>query len=202
LCVALLLFCGAWQDAAAKEALTKKEAYLAGKGAAPAMRAPKRRKLALKLARRVGKPPTPQLVLRNTWTDEILVLDANPRTKVDAATWDRFLRCHFTQETSRMDPRLLSIVVGAALKFRQHSISIVSAYRAPKYQLMLRKKGREVAKNSEHTEGTAIDFRIPGVPLRRLRAYLLRFHPGGVGYYPDSQFVHADTGPRRTWTGR
>jgi uncharacterized protein YcbK (DUF882 family) len=67
---------------------------------------------------------------------------------------------------------------------------------------MLRKKGHEVARDSQHTYGHAVDFRIPGVATRALLEYVKSLHLGGAGYYPDSEFVHADTGPVRFWAGR
>ena len=67
---------------------------------------------------------------------------------------------------------------------------------------MLRKKGHEVARDSQHTYGHAVDFRIPGVGTRRLLEYVKGLHAGGAGFYPESEFVHADTGPVRYWAGR
>ena len=66
---------------------------------------------------------------------------------------------------------------------------------------MLRKKGREVARQSQHTEGNAVDFRVRGVPTQRLLNYVRSLRIGGVGYYPHSQFVHSDTGRVRFWRG-
>ncbi|MDU0888484.1 MAG: DUF882 domain-containing protein, partial [Haemophilus parainfluenzae] len=52
-----------------------------------------------------------------------------------------------------------------------------------------------------HIKGQAIDFKIPGVPLARLRQAAENLDSGGVGYYPYSNFIHVDTGPVRTWRG-
>ena len=120
----------------------------------------------------------------------------------DLLTWDEFLRCHYTNQARRMERRLVPVVLGAALHFHKDVVQIVSAYRAPKYNLMLRKKGHEVARQSQHTQGTAVDFRIPGVGTQALLDHVRSLHAGGVGFYPDSAFVHADTGPVRYWTGR
>ena len=67
---------------------------------------------------------------------------------------------------------------------------------------MLRKKGRQVARDSEHPRGDAVDFRIPQVPTRTLLRFVRTLHMGGVGYYPESQFVHTDTGRVRYWRGK
>ena len=101
-----------------------------------------------------------------------------------------------------MDPRLLAALFTAARHFGVRDVHIVSAFRAPKYNLMLRKKGREVARDSQHTHGSAVDFRLPGVPVTRLHAWATQQRLGGVGLYTGSRFIHMDTGPIRAWNGR
>jgi uncharacterized protein YcbK (DUF882 family) len=49
--------------------------------------------------------------------------------------------------------------------------------------------------------GRAIDIRLPGCSTRKLRQVCLELKCGGVGYYPQSDFVHVDTGALRTWNG-
>jgi hypothetical protein len=139
------------------------------------------------------------ITLRNAWTRELLpVLPGRPPS---AAAVNGFLRCHFTNQHRDMDRRLLGLLVAAAKRFRAQTIEILSGYRSPKYNLMLRKKGHQVARESQHTTGHAVDFRIPAVPTRQLLAWVQGRHLGGVGYYPRSRFVHADTGPVRQWHG-
>ncbi|MND03666.1 Peptidase M15 [compost metagenome] len=58
-----------------------------------------------------------------------------------------------------------------------------------------------VSSNSLHMRGKAIDVRLAGVPLARLRDLALARAAGGVGYYPDSNFVHLDVGRPRSWSG-
>ncbi|MFA7667652.1 MAG: DUF882 domain-containing protein, partial [Burkholderiaceae bacterium] len=58
-----------------------------------------------------------------------------------------------------------------------------------------------VARNSFHMSGRAIDIRLPGVSLARVREAALSMQAGGVGYYPKSGFIHLDTGPVRRWRG-
>jgi uncharacterized protein YcbK (DUF882 family) len=93
------------------------------------------------------------------------------------------------------------VLTRVAQKFSAARIEVVSGYRSPKYNLMLRKKGHQVARTSQHTEGNAVDFRVRGVPTKRLLNYVRSLRIGGVGYYPHSQFVHSDTGPIRYWKG-
>ena len=162
-----------------------------------------RDKLDARLRKLVGKPPEPIVNLHNIWTRETLVFNAKaPAPGIDQPTLDTFLRCHFTDEPTHMDPRLIGVLVGAAHKFTAPRIDIVSGFRSPKFNLMLRKKGHEVARDSQHTYGHAIDFRLPGVSTRVLLSFVKSLHLGGAGFYPESEFVHADTGPVRTWAGR
>ena len=152
------------------------------------------------LDQRIGRPPTEVISIFNTWTHEFLpVVHAEdvPEERIDS-----FFRCHFTNQPTDMDGQLFHSLVDAAHHFGKDRINIVSGYRAPKYNLMLRKKGREVARKSQHTLGSAIDFRLPGVPVRRLHAWARSLRLGGVGFYPSSGFIHMDTGPVRYWQGR
>lgn len=201
---AALLVLGERQALAASEGedMPKKLAELQTDRARPAPSRAQRARWEKELQRRIGKPPAEILTIRNTWTREILPLEARRGARVDAETWSRFLRCHYTNEPTRMAPELQDVLVGAALKFGRRHLEVVSGFRAPKYNLMLRKKGHEVARQSQHTQGSAVDFRIPGVPVKALWRYVKSLRVGGVGYYPDSQFVHADTGRIRYWAGR
>jgi uncharacterized protein YcbK (DUF882 family) len=170
---------------------------------APEPGAAERARVDARLRRLVGKPPPPIVNLHNIWTHETLVLAAAPAAPdVDPATFDTFLRCHFTDEATHMDGRLLGVLAAAAKRFSAARIDIVSGFRSPKFNLMLRKKGHEVARDSQHTYGHAVDFRIPGVGTRSLVDFVRGLALGGAGYYPESEFVHADTGPIRTWAGR
>ncbi len=117
---------------------------------------------------------------------------------------NRFLRDWRKNEPARMDPRLLDLVweVYDRSGGRDY-IHVVSAYRSPGTNNMLRSRSRSsgVAKNSQHTLGKAMDFYIPGVKLATLRALAMQLQVGGVGYYPrsGSPFVHLDVGRVRAW---
>jgi uncharacterized protein YcbK (DUF882 family) len=76
---------------------------------------------------------------------------------------------------------------------------VISGYRAPATNGMLRATGHKVAEHSQHMEGHAIDVRLKDCPLARLYELALAAKRGGVGYYPRSNFVHLDTGRVRTW---
>ncbi len=180
---------------------SKKTEYLAAKQLAAA--APAAAKAKAKVStRKIGKPAPPVISLYNTWTHEWLAIDADVRASLPAdATVDRFLRCHFTNEPTGMDDKLARTLREAARHFGRDRIDIVSGFRAPKYNLMLRKKGREVARDSQHTHGNAVDFRIPGIDVKSLEAWAKGLRLGGVGLYLDSGFIHVDTGRVRYWNG-
>lgn len=114
---------------------------------------------------------------------------------------NRFFRCRWTGHKTAMAPQLLRWVVEAALHFGAREVHVVSAFRHPKFNEMLRKKGRQVARRSNHRLGKAVDFRLVGVGVDRLVAYLKGRRLGGIGRYPQSKFVHLDTGRYRTWGG-
>jgi hypothetical protein len=80
-------------------------------------------------------------------------------------------------------------------------IQIISSYRSPATNAMLRRRSSGVARFSQHMLGHAMDFFIPDVPLEQIRYAGLRQQRGGVGFYPTSgsPFVHLDTGSIRHW---
>ncbi len=187
---------GATSAAATGTTPSKKDAYLAAKAAGAVARKP------VTPPARPGKRPTPVVSVFNTWTHEYLVLDRDDKAPLPPpALVDRFLRCHFTNQATDMRPELIATLRDAARHFDARRIEIVSGYRSPKYNLMLRKKGHEVAKDSQHTRGYAVDFRIPGVDVLTLDKWALDRKKGGVGLYLESQFVHVDVGPVRRWNG-
>lgn len=115
---------------------------------------------------------------------------------------NRFLRDWRRNEPTKMDPRLFDLVWEAYQRVRGRDyIHVVSAYRSPATNSMLRGRSKGVAQNSQHTLGRAIDFYIPGVKLSELRNAGLIMGGGGVGYYPRSgaPFVHLDVGNVRHW---
>ena len=134
-------------------------------------------------------------------------IPAKPATSPSSATatYDQavlrqlniFLADWRTKEPTKMDPALFDLIwavyqeVGAS-----QPVNIVSSYRSPKTNAMLRAKSSGVAENSQHIQGKAMDIFIPGIELSTLRDTAMRHQVGGVGYYPTSgsPFVHVDTG--------
>ena len=97
---------------------------------------------------------------------------------------DRFLRCHYTNRRHSIDPRLIKLIYETGKHYPGRRIEVVSGYRHPK-----------VAKNprSPHMKGLACDMRVVGVKNTELRDFFRsRFQKVGVGYYPNSSFVHLD----------
>jgi uncharacterized protein YcbK (DUF882 family) len=107
--------------------------------------------------------------------------------------FQRFMRCHHTNSQHKMDPRLARLLYQVGRHFPGHRLEVVSGFRNPK-----------VASNprSPHKLGLACDFHVAGVTNTALRDYLRHtFQRVGVGYYPNSMFVHLDVrkGPSAFW---
>lgn len=114
---------------------------------------------------------------------------------------NRFLRDWRRNESTKMDPELFDLLWEVQQEVGGKTIHVVSAYRSPATNSMLRRRSRGVARNSQHMVGKAMDFFIPGAKLAKVRAAGMRRQVGGVGYYPrsGSPFVHFDTGRVRSW---
>lgn len=108
------------------------------------------------------------------------------------------LRDFRTKEVFPMDPRVVDIISMVQTKVGK-PLEVLSGYRSPKTNSMLRHETSGVAKNSFHMYGQAIDFRAPSFNTGKLRKIAMNMELGGVGYYPRSDFVHVDTGKVRSW---
>jgi uncharacterized protein YcbK (DUF882 family) len=110
------------------------------------------------------------------------------------------LRDHRTGDISPMNTQLLDTLFDIRCKLDGcGTFSVISGYRSPATNAMLRRVTTGVAKNSYHMQGKAIDIRLRGCPTDKLRDLCLQTRAGGVGYYPKSNFVHLDVGPVRSW---
>ncbi|MCC3244709.1 DUF882 domain-containing protein [Methylocystis sp. WRRC1] len=114
-----------------------------------------------------------------------------------------FLRDWRRDEPTNMDPRLFDVVWEAyrTAGAGNQVINVVSAYRSPETNAMLRSRSRAVAKYSQHMLGKAMDTTMPGMPMSHIREIGMRMQRGGVGYYPTAgtPFVHLDVGNVRSW---
>jgi len=116
------------------------------------------------------------------------------------ATVNQFLRDFRTGDVHDIDPELLDLLHGvAAMTDTSKPFQVISGYRSPATNEMLRHRSEGVAAGSLHMNGQAIDIRLADVPLAALRRAALAARRGGVGYYPSSNFVHVDTGRVRAW---
>lgn len=149
--------------------------------------------------------PEGRLSLHNTHNNERLTLtyrDALGRydqEALKALNW--ILRCHFTNEVAEMDLRVIEYLNRVDKNLGGgNEIQIISGYRSPSYNGLLRHEGSGVAKNSYHMKGKAIDIAIPGIAIHAVRQVALSLEAGGVGYYPQTGFVHIDSGKVRSWS--
>jgi hypothetical protein len=104
-----------------------------------------------------------------------------------------------------IEPRLVTLLRALARPRPGARLDIVSGYRSPKRNEMMRKKGRHVASHSQHTMGHAVDFRVEGLGVPELvKAIEAEKWDGGLGRYDGrgDLFVHADVGPNRRWKGQ
>lgn len=151
-----------------------------------------------------GEDPRPRsLGLHNLHTGETLDVTywENGDYVPDALNAiNHVLRDHRSNEVHPIDIRLLDTLnrLRQRLGFNGH-YEVISGYRSPATNEMLRRKGRAVARRSMHMEGKAIDIRAPGLDLRHVHTKARNLEAGGVGYYTRSGFIHLDVGPVRTW---
>lgn len=127
------------------------------------------------------------------WVDGIYLPD-------EMAAINRVLRDFRTGDVKKMDRQLFDLLYVLQRKVdKSGAFHVISGYRSPKTNAKLNRISSGVAKQSLHTRGKAIDIRLPGVALKHLRQAALKMHAGGVGYYPNSNFIHVDTGRPRFW---
>ncbi|MCC6947822.1 MAG: DUF882 domain-containing protein [Bradyrhizobiaceae bacterium] len=153
----------------------------------------------------VANGDTRSLSFAHIHTGETLSVTFKRQGRYDEAALKQinwFLRDWRRDEAIAMDPHTIDIVweihreAGAP-----GPVTIISGFRSPQTNSMLRARGRGVARYSQHMLGKAIDFYIPGTDLATMRAIGLRLQRGGVGFYPSSgsPFIHVDSGSVRHW---
>jgi uncharacterized protein YcbK (DUF882 family) len=114
---------------------------------------------------------------------------------------DRLMRDYNNDEVADIDPDLIDLLARLRNKigFAQ-PIQITSGYRSPRTNAAARRHNSHVARNSYHMQGKAVDIRVPGFNLSRLRRAAIELKGGGVGTYPNEGFLHLDVGPVRAWS--
>ena len=127
------------------------------------------------------------------WVDGQFVPDALDKI-------NRLLRDHRSEQVMAIDPNLLFLLEKVSAQVGSSNVlHVISGYRSPETNQWLADRSDGVARHSLHLEGKAIDIRVPGRDLAVVRKVALDTRGGGVGFYPDSQFVHIDTGRVRSW---
>ncbi|HVZ01308.1 MAG TPA: DUF882 domain-containing protein [Dongiaceae bacterium] len=150
-------------------------------------------------------PPVPDrsLTFHNTHTNENLnatywrngTADHGALTDIN-----HILRDFRTGEIFPIDVKLLDLLTDLHRRTgSKQPFQIISGYRSPKTNATLAAESSGVATRSLHMDGKAIDIRLADVPLRKLHDTAVAMKIGGVGMYPQSNFVHVDTGRVRYW---
>lgn len=153
----------------------------------------------------VANGDTRTLSIFHSHTKESLTVTFKRDGRYDRAALEQLnwlLRDWRAEESIKMDPRLFDTVWEAYRSVgSQEPITVVSAYRSPGTNAMLRRRSRAVAEYSQHMLGKAMDFYLPDVSIDQIRAVGMRMQRGGVGWYPraGSPFVHLDVGSVRSW---
>jgi uncharacterized protein YcbK (DUF882 family) len=188
------------RDAGAVESPTRRTALRAGLGliAAAAMPVPAFAKVLI-------NHPSRELSFVNLHTGEKLKAEyvhngAYVPSAIRAISY--LMRDHHNNQVRQIDPHLID--VAHMLHGRVGSkgpIDIVCGYRSPETNAMMHEISAGVAVHSMHIQGKAMDIRIPGTRLGSMRKSALALGLGGVGYYPEDDFLHIDTGPKRAWIG-
>jgi len=184
-----------------RRSFLKSSAVLASVLAAPAVKAAS--KTAPLVAPAAAVPNERIVRLYNTHTGESLrsIFWAEGKFIPDALQdINKLLRDHRNNKIAAIDPQLLVLLDKVSAQFGDHpTMHIISGYRSPESNAKLHANTSGVAKHSLHMEGQAIDVRIPGKDLSKLHKVAMAQKAGGVGYYPDSEFVHMDVGRVRYW---
>ncbi len=145
-----------------------------------------------------------KLSFYNLHTDETLttVYWADGKYVPEALSEINYILRDFRRNAVKpIDARLLDLLHALRANLDTNAaFQVISGYRSPLTNAMLRRASEGVAAHSLHLKGQAIDLRVPGRELSLVRDAALALRGGGVGYYPRSDFVHVDVGRIRTWS--
>lgn len=115
---------------------------------------------------------------------------------------NHFMRDWRNDKTVKMDLRTIDIAAAVHnLLDVNEPFMLLSGYRSPETNAMLRSRSRGVAKNSLHMKGQAADLRLASRSVGQMAQAAAACRAGGVGRYSRSNFVHMDCGQVRTWGG-
>lgn len=153
----------------------------------------------------IANGDTRTIYLYHTHTHESITATFRVDGRYDPTTLrqlNHFLRDWRNDDETTMDPKLFDVIWETYRETGStQPIQVVSAYRSPATNAMLRSRSKAVAEHSQHILGKAMDMHYVDVPMSKVREIALRLQRGGVGYYPTSgvPFVHLDVGNVRYW---
>lgn len=129
------------------------------------------------------------------WVDGEYIAEAVREINMQMRDWR-------TGEAVQMDLRTIDIMSASRnVMDTDEPYLLLSGYRSPATNRMLRSQNSGVARNSLHMQGQAADLRLKSRSVAQMTAAAQSFRAGGVGRYNGSNFVHMDSGPVRTWRG-
>lgn len=115
---------------------------------------------------------------------------------------NHFMRDWRTDQVKEIDLRTIDIMAASHnLLDVSEPYMLLSGYRSPQTNAMLRRRSRGVAKNSLHMKGQAADLRLASRSVNQIAKAAMACRAGGVGRYSRSNFVHMDCGEVRSWGG-
>ncbi len=113
---------------------------------------------------------------------------------------NHFMRDWRNGQIKPIDTRTLDIMTAAhRMMDTSEAYTLISGYRSPETNNMLRSRSSGVAKNSRHLKGEAADLRMSSRSVAQMSRAASACAAGGVGRYSSSNFVHMDCGPVRSW---
>ena len=153
----------------------------------------------------VANGDTRTIILSDQHTNEsgsftFMVNGLYDQAVLDKLNW--FCRDWRLNEPTKMDPHLFDIIWEVYREFGStQPVDVLSGYRSPQTNAMLRRRSRQVAEHSMHMQGKAIDAHFLDVGTGRIRDIAMRMQAGGVGFYPTGMtpWVHIDSGSVRYW---
>ncbi len=144
------------------------------------------------------------ITLYNIHTKETLCIDTSQPIENVFETLvkvNHFLRDHRQNAAHAMDVNLLYQLGELQTRLNSEAtFEIIAGYRTKSTNELLRRGSKNVAKNSYHLQGRALDLRLQGTQIHLLKDAAVSMQAGGVGYYANSNFIHLDTGPVRYWS--
>lgn len=129
------------------------------------------------------------------WVDGKYIRDALSEINI-------FMRDWRVGQVIGIDPRTIDVAAAShRLLQTNEPYMMLSGYRSPQTNAMLRERTPGVARNSLHIQGKAADLRLKSRSVAQIYGAARTCQAGGVGKYSRSNFVHMDCGPLRTWGG-